>query len=428
MCGLVGVAGTLTENDKKTFHQLLWIDAIRGGDGTGMFAVKHGKVNSTWLVKESGTPDRLFDKRKYWDALNTDRMVMMGHNRAGTVGKHTYKNAHPFEFDHITGAHNGTLNAFSQRKLLDHQYFETDSEAIFNMIEEKGVENVIPLLEGAWALTWWDNRDHSINFLRNKERTLYYCTDVSRTTLFWASEVAMLYLALNHNNVPFSAKDVHIVAENQHYKFVIPLQSGGAISKPTKVERKGFFTATPHTMGTCFPRGGSQMTTSSTASRSEFITSRLNEHSGIVTEIVRDPVTGIVTTKSYPREDRSVIITPNTPLTPDEVARRELRREEAEAAFKDEITGNHPPVKLSRLIKPMRHFKGTKGPYYVGYNATDVLYQADWDKFVGQGCANCGTLPQWGEPIKPLKDGTLLCADCVINNPEDILLACSGLL
>src|SRR5882672_8527090 len=242
MCGLVGVAGTLTEDDKKSFHQLLWIDAIRGGDGTGIAAVERRPQN-TWLVKESGTPDRLFDKRNYWKALDTDRLMMMGHNRAKTVGKDTWKNAHPFEFDHIIGAHNGTLFPYSQRKLPDHDSFETDSEALFNCIEEKGIEGTVPLLAGAWALTWWDKRDHTINFLRNKERPLFYATDVTRTTMFWASEVAMLYLALNHNHVMSTVKDVHAFTPEIHYKFVIPLAQGGVIQKPTKVERKGFFQA-----------------------------------------------------------------------------------------------------------------------------------------------------------------------------------------
>ena len=84
-------------------------------------------------------------------------------------------------------------------------------------------------MKGAWALTWWDKVSSSLNFLRNKERTLYFCYADNNSVLFWASEYWMLSGILLRNGIKFDK--IEMFAEDQHYSININLQNG-VMEKP----------------------------------------------------------------------------------------------------------------------------------------------------------------------------------------------------
>lgn len=197
MCGLVGLAGKLEFKDEATMKRLLLIDYFRGTDSTGFAAYKNNGDHP--IVKLASHPLDLFDMTKFKESLSgTQSKVFLGHNRAATKGKVNAVNAHPFQFEHIIGAHNGTLEWSSVSKLekLTGEKYDVDSQAIFHAISVAGIEAVAPLLKGAWALTWFDLSNNTLNFLRNKERPFWIAYSEKFDKVMWASEHPILRAAL----------------------------------------------------------------------------------------------------------------------------------------------------------------------------------------------------------------------------------------
>ena len=182
------------------FELLLHLDTIRGHHSTGVASVKG---EGDWdLVKKKGVPWDLFDSKQYSTMMAGFSYALIGHNRAATKGKVNAINAHPFEFQDVVGAHNGTLRG--QHRLPDHTQFEVDSENIFHAIQRDGLNDTLAVLDGAFALTYWDKRTEDLVLLRNNERTLYFCYSQDRKTVFWASEAWMLSVALSRNNIKYT--------------------------------------------------------------------------------------------------------------------------------------------------------------------------------------------------------------------------------
>lgn len=198
MCGLVGVYGNIGKDEVAAFKNLLQIDVIRGPHSTGVASMNvKGEVE---VIKKAFLPDDLFCVKKFNELVNsTSKRCFLGHNRWATKGKINSANAHPFEHEHIIGAHNGTLKG--QWRLEDHQHFEVDSDNIFHHIRKRGIENCWENLDGAAALTFFDTRKGSFNIIRNDERTLYITISQDGNTMFYASENWMLLGALARNGI-----------------------------------------------------------------------------------------------------------------------------------------------------------------------------------------------------------------------------------
>lgn len=211
MCGLVGMAGWIGQNESKMFRFMLEVDVVRGRDSTGVTW-----VDNQWGVtteKDVGPPQNLWDfnnKSKF----NSDGLfkfgyrVVIGHNRAATIGKVTQENAHPFTFGSVTGAHNGTLYDWSD--LEGYKELDVDSKGLINTIDLKGIEHTWKNFTGAAALTWYDEKDQTINLIRNEERPLCWAQTTDEKTLFWASEPWMIVLGAQKAGVklkPIQDKD-----------------------------------------------------------------------------------------------------------------------------------------------------------------------------------------------------------------------------
>lgn len=239
MCGLVGMAGTLTAKDDDTLKGLLMHDYFRGPDATGVAAIGNYTVK---IAKLANSPPVLFDSNTFRNAISGVNRCFIGHNRFATRGAKSDFNAHPFHYGHIIGAHNGTLDAPSTTRLEEalKEKFNVDSQALIAAIAKFGIKEAIEMCTegadqhtGAWALTWYDEIEGSINFLRNKHRPLWYCFDEKFTRIYWASEWWMLEAVdrRDHIGLHKEGKEGYKffpVTENIHYKFDVGLMKAGA--------------------------------------------------------------------------------------------------------------------------------------------------------------------------------------------------------
>lgn len=189
MCGLVGIAGALSQQDEDPMRKMMMMNWFRGKDSTGFASVKgSGETN---IAKIDSGPLHLFESIKFRAALNGNTScVFMGHARAATRGEVNTFNAHPFEFDHIIGAHNGTLFPASQDELEKElgEKFPVDSMTIIAAIAALGVEEAYKHMRGSWAVQWVNLEEGTLNFLRNDERPLWYATSEDNRFIWWASD------------------------------------------------------------------------------------------------------------------------------------------------------------------------------------------------------------------------------------------------
>jgi predicted glutamine amidotransferase len=247
MCGLVGIAGNLAFKDEATMKRLLVIDVFRGHDSTGLAAVRlNGEIQT---AKLSSHPLDLIEMPRFKAALSaSNSSVFLGHNRSATRGSVTTFNAHPYTFGDITGAHNGTLDYQSTKRLEEAigETYPVDSMALFAAIDKLGVEQAIELCEegkdsttGAWSLTWYDASDNSLNFLRNKHRPMWLAYTKAGDRVFWASEYPMIEAAVGMSAAPYEMHkegkegfQFFKTEENTHYKFDVSALIKGHSGRP----------------------------------------------------------------------------------------------------------------------------------------------------------------------------------------------------
>ena len=216
MCGLVGAMGVEKERyvDYATsgwgvggynkiclpdlgyyVRDLLLVDTLRGWDGTGIAIMGQGKMLPMVIKKPIHGADfiSMFMRRdQMWD---WKAWAIMGHNRAGTIGGNALHNTHPFHSGPVIMAHNGTLR--STTYLPRNKYGDTDSEQIAIALAQADTSDALKVIEGlhgAYALSWYDRRDRTMNFARNKERPLWFGYSHVDGVVAWASEKGMLAL------------------------------------------------------------------------------------------------------------------------------------------------------------------------------------------------------------------------------------------
>lgn len=176
MCGIVAIIakekGKFSYKLSKVFKAMLYVDALRGDDSTGVFSVnKYGNVE--WC-KEASTPENFLANKEASRLISNiawDSRAVVGHNRSATRGSVTDENAHPFTEGSTILVHNGTL--INHRSL--NASVEVDSHAMTHAIEEFGIRDAIPKINGAFAIIGYNIVKQQMFVVRNKERPLWVC-------------------------------------------------------------------------------------------------------------------------------------------------------------------------------------------------------------------------------------------------------------
>jgi len=205
MCGIVGVLtsekykGSVTR--RKVFTQSLYTDALRGFDSTGLLLTGDTAGENTLHYKRALPAADFLSTRRAGKLLSDmeDFSFVIGHNRYATKGGITDETAHPFEFEKVIGVHNGTLK--STHGMSGHSDHTVDSEVLYHAFSKDGHEVVIPDLDGAFALAWYDKVTKNFHLIRNEDRPLFIAEVKGENTIYLASEKEMLIWILTRNGV-----------------------------------------------------------------------------------------------------------------------------------------------------------------------------------------------------------------------------------
>ncbi|MDE3022295.1 MAG: hypothetical protein KGI54_10580 [Pseudomonadota bacterium] len=243
MCGIVGIIpkfkGGLVKQQEDSFLQLLYVDALRGEDSTGVIGVEN---DSSFHIAKGAVEAARFLPQLDMSALSK-RMwhsgkAYIGHNRKKTIGALSDENAHPFvvkgEFAMV---HNGTLH--SHKHLAD---TTVDSEALAIHLAKafgkkdytKAVGEALKDVYGAYAIAAYDQRNHHVHLLRNKERPLALVE--TPNAWYFASEGAMLFWILMRNG--YTAEALQKIEQiPEHTLISFDLEKGTCVQEKLEVKK-----------------------------------------------------------------------------------------------------------------------------------------------------------------------------------------------
>ena len=211
MCGLFGIVSSTNFHDfeKDSFRKISFLSSVRGIDSTGYLRIA-GTPNKNPayanFIKSAKDPISFSKQPEVRDFTRPSNLyALLGHTRAATKGSVTTTNAHPFmsKCGRFVVFHNGTLNNV-------HTGYETDSEWLTNKIGEArgNLDDVLPEVNGAYALVIWDNQEKTVSLVRNAQRPLFIGRR-GKWKRYYASEAWMLQTAFNLQNTEIEELPVH---------------------------------------------------------------------------------------------------------------------------------------------------------------------------------------------------------------------------
>ena len=204
MCGLFGFVNRDLTKLKLTdlINQSLILNSLRGIDGAGVA-----------LVDPKGEVHMYKRPLPGWDLLqlsptrsiiaNCDLPVFGAvHNRAGTSGGNKVDTSHPIGYKHITLVHNGSVHSLHS---LGADYLTHDSTAIAMALADKTEKEALELIQGSYALMWYNGEDKTFNVARNDDRPLYAAAVKKSKTLLFGSESGMLLWLAERNDIELAS-------------------------------------------------------------------------------------------------------------------------------------------------------------------------------------------------------------------------------
>ena len=202
MCGIVSViqkdwSTTLNYTAERVFKQMLFANVLRGGDGTGMFW-KDSVKEKVFYNKVAAPSWEAIPKLKELNEIAGIANWVVGHNRKATMGVHTEDNTHPFCEGPIVLVHNGTLtNLWELEKVVGK--CAVDSQAIAKLLAKFKPKQALEMVEGAYALVWYNTDEAKLYYTRNNERPLWLVE--SETHYFLVSEAELAEWIAARNDI-----------------------------------------------------------------------------------------------------------------------------------------------------------------------------------------------------------------------------------
>ena len=235
MCGIVGYI-TVDNNTQeyvkeKFFEEALYMNALRGSHSTGIMSVSE---EFRWAWAKQAVSAAEYIDGKTWSKRESKNWCSVGHGRHATVGEINCDNAHPFQHGEIILVHNGTLRTIWD---LPHKSkdIKVDSELIaynLSLVEPDKAVEIIEKLQGAYALVWFDERDKSVNMVRNHERPLHLGINRQEDSLFFMSDGNMLHAVGQRLMVPTNGPSrIWQIATHQILKY----KKGNLVPEVTEV-------------------------------------------------------------------------------------------------------------------------------------------------------------------------------------------------
>lgn len=238
MCGLLAIlnknSNGFSADQNDHFSTLLFLDLLRGNDSTGVVCVTNN--GDLALAKEASHSLDFMASKEYTAIMNRSfnrGSALIGHNRKATRGTVNDENAHPFVVDNnIVLVHNGTLWGDHKK----HADTEVDSHAIAHVIHESNgdVQAALNKIDGAYALIWYNVADATVNFVRNKERPLWWMETYN--SWVFSSEKAMLDFVIARHKI-HPSKGPTEFPENVLQTFALQ-NNGGWKESSQKIEIK----------------------------------------------------------------------------------------------------------------------------------------------------------------------------------------------
>ncbi|AUX83648.1 L-glutamine-D-fructose-6-phosphate aminotransferase [Pseudomonas phage NV1] len=275
MCGLVGFySSTIASDDElQLFKGLLLVDQIRGMHATGVAKVRT-RDNFVGIHKKASDAVDFLAAEDTKEFFAKERgNIYIGHNRYATMGnKAQDNNAHPFQHEHITLAHNGGVDHWALDLLegQDDANVEVDSHMVTMTIAKHGIKKAVEEhLSGAFSLVWWDSKERSLNFIRNNDRPLYMAV-LNNGNLMWASEKGMLDVYFNRSSAkaPKYRMGPEETIQGRHYKFMFNEHGTRIGTAPVTQDLEFHDAPVPKSMAAWFGGGNHQTQNHYTSQRS----------------------------------------------------------------------------------------------------------------------------------------------------------------
>ncbi len=182
MCGIWGIISRTQRGLDRpdiTITKQMMLDTIqRGENSTGLFMTDYmDPKKAPTGVKVLGGPQNIYGNEPLWreieDYVAQHAGCIIGHGRYATRGRVNSGNAHPFQHEHITMVHNGTIHAGVSYKKTGDAAPDVDSHALAISMAEHGVMEALAKVRGAYAVVVHDAKEGCLYVARNDDRPLH---------------------------------------------------------------------------------------------------------------------------------------------------------------------------------------------------------------------------------------------------------------